>query len=142
MSSNAVQKMDPRAAVFTISVAAHLSGMHPQTLRTYDRLGLVQPQRTRGRGRRYSVHDINKLRLIQQLSQGEGINLNGIQRILQMDAEIEALRESLAQVARERDEALARRDEERIFTAGPTGAVNLGRQRVRQVLALPPASER
>lgn len=142
MSSNAVQKMDPRAAVFTISVAAHLSGMHPQTLRTYDRLGLVQPQRTRGRGRRYSVHDINKLRLIQQLSQGEGINLNGIQRILQMDAEIEALRESLAQVARERDEALARRDEERIFTAGPTGAVHLGRQRVRQVLALPPASER
>ncbi|MCT1458371.1 helix-turn-helix transcriptional regulator [Aestuariimicrobium sp. p3-SID1156] len=142
MSSNAVQKMDPRAAVFTISVAAHLSGMHPQTLRTYDRLGLVQPQRTRGRGRRYSVHDINKLRLIQQLSQGEGINLNGIQRILQMDAEIEALRESLAQVARERDEALARRDEERIFTAGPTGAVNLGRQRVRQVLALPPASAR
>lgn len=142
MSSNAVQKMDPRAAVFTISVAAHLSGMHPQTLRTYDRLGLVQPQRTRGRGRRYSVHDINKLRLIQQLSQGEGINLNGIQRILQMDAEIETLRESLAQVAKERDEALARRDEERIFTAGPTGAVNLGRQRVRQVLALPPASER
>lgn len=134
--------MDPRAAVFTISVAAHLSGMHPQTLRTYDRLGLVQPQRTRGRGRRYSVQDINKLRLIQQLSQGEGINLNGIQRILQMDAEIEALRESLAQVARERDEALARRDEERIFTAGPTGAVNLGRQRVRQVLALPPASSR
>ena len=73
--------IDKDAAIFAISVAAELAGMHPQTLRTYDRLGLVVPERTRGRGRRYSMRDVAALRMVQHLSQEEGINLNGIRRI-------------------------------------------------------------
>ena len=70
------------AAVFVISVAATLAGMHPQTLRQYDRLGLVSPGRTPGRGRRYSARDIAMLREVQRLSQDEGINLAGVKRIV------------------------------------------------------------
>jgi MerR family transcriptional regulator/heat shock protein HspR len=71
--------------VYVISVAAQLSGLHPQTLRAYDRLGLVSPGRAAGRGRRYSLRDILILREIQRLSQEEGINLNGIKRILELE---------------------------------------------------------
>src|SRR5580692_11109139 len=71
--------------VYVISVAAQLSGLHPQTLRTYDRLGLVSPGRSTGRGRRYSLRDILILREVQRLSQEEGINLNGIKRILELE---------------------------------------------------------
>ena len=85
-------EMDDTAPVFVISVAAQLAGMHPQTLRTYDRIGLVQPRRTAKRGRRYSARDIAKLRLVQRLSQDEGINLEGIRRILAMQDEIDDLR--------------------------------------------------
>jgi MerR family transcriptional regulator/heat shock protein HspR len=70
--------------VYVISIAAQLSGMHPQTLRTYDRMGLVSPGRTAGRGRRYSARDIAVLREIQRLSQEEGINLAGIKHILDL----------------------------------------------------------
>lgn len=75
--------------VYVISVAAQLSGLHPQTLRAYDRLGLVSPGRAVGRGRRYSLRDILALREVQRLSQEEGVNLSGIKRIL----ELERLRE-------------------------------------------------
>ncbi len=71
--------------VYVISVAAQLSGLHPQTLRAYDRLGLVSPGRAAGRGRRYSLRDIVNLREVQRLSQEEGINLNGIKRILELE---------------------------------------------------------
>ena len=81
------------APIFLISIAAERAGMHPQTLRTYDRLGLVVPQRTRGRGRRYSSRDVDVLREVQRLSQEEGINLAGIKRILQLAAETERLEE-------------------------------------------------
>ncbi|HZE33105.1 MAG TPA: helix-turn-helix transcriptional regulator [Actinoallomurus sp.] len=87
--------MDPfgdESPVYVISVAAELSGLHPQTLRTYDRIGLVSPGRTSGRGRRYSVRDIAALREIQRLSQDEGINLAGIKQILDLQRESEALR--------------------------------------------------
>ena len=87
--------IDKDAAIFAISVAAELAGMHPQTLRTYDRLGLVVPERTRGRGRRYSMRDVAALRMVQHLSQEEGINLNGIRRILQMERRIEQLSEQV-----------------------------------------------
>ena len=136
MMSSQVQIIDHDAAIFTISVAASLAGMHPQTLRTYDRLGLVEPRRAKGRGRRYSPRDVAKLRLIQHLSQDEGINLNGIQRILEMDAENERLREQLARVVEQRDDALARVSHARVFTAETSGAVHLGRVR-RGQLALP-----
>ena len=87
--------MDPfgdDSPVYVISVAAQLSGLHPQTLRTYDRLGLVSPGRTAGKGRRYSMRDILMLREIQRLSQEEGINLAGIKHILDLQREAEALR--------------------------------------------------
>lgn len=83
------------APVFVISVAAQLAGMHPQTLRQYDRLGLVSPSRTRGRGRRYSVRDIDMLREVQRLSQEEGVNLAGIKRVLELQRELEDTRREL-----------------------------------------------
>src|SRR5437764_12138966 len=85
--------------VFVISVAATLAGMHPQTLRQYDRLGLVSPGRTSGRGRRYSARDIAMLRQVQRLSQDEGVNLSGIKRILELENHVEALRARLGELA-------------------------------------------
>ena len=84
--------------VYVISVAAQLSGLHPQTLRAYDRLGLVSPGRAAGGGRRYSLRDILSLREIQRLSQEEGINLNGIKRILDLERELEQARLLAAQL--------------------------------------------
>jgi len=78
--------------VYVISVAANLSGMHPQTLRGYERVGLVTPRRTAGGSRRYSMRDILALREIQRLSQEEQINLNGIKRILDLEREVEQAR--------------------------------------------------
>jgi MerR family transcriptional regulator/heat shock protein HspR len=89
-------------------VAAELSGLHPQTLRAYDRLGLVSPGRSPGRGRRYSMRDILALREVQRLSQDEGVNLSGIKRILELADELELARQAVAQlhteIARLRDE--------------------------------------
>ncbi|TKK89814.1 MerR family transcriptional regulator [Herbidospora galbida] len=87
--------------VYVISVAAQLSGLHPQTLRQYDRLGLVSPGRTAGRGRLYSTRDIVLLREVQRLSQEEGINLAGIKRILELETENLRLRDELNRVATE-----------------------------------------
>lgn len=78
--------------VFVISVAAELSGLHAQTLRSYDRLGLVSPGRTRAGGRRYSARDITLLREVQRLSQEEGVNLAGIKRIIELENKVDALR--------------------------------------------------
>lgn len=84
--------------VYVISVAAQLSGMHPQTLRAYDKIGLVRPGRSQGRGRRYSMRDILALREIQRLSQEEGINLNGIKLILDQLRELEQARRLVAEL--------------------------------------------
>src|SRR5579871_5152385 len=84
--------------VYVISVAASLSGMHPQTLRGYERVGLVAPRRTAGGGRRYSMRDILTLRQIQRLSQDEKINLEGIKRILDLERELEQARLMAAQL--------------------------------------------
>lgn len=81
----------PDAPVYVISVAAELAGMHPQTLRQYDRLGLVSPARSGGRNRLYSARDIDRLREVQRLSES-GINLEGIRRILHLEAEVAMLR--------------------------------------------------
>ena len=86
------------APVFVISVAATLAGMHPQTLRQYDRLGLVTPGRTAGRGRRYSARDIAVLREVQRLSHDEGINLAGIKRILELENHVAALQSRVAEL--------------------------------------------
>ncbi|HEV2374382.1 MAG TPA: helix-turn-helix transcriptional regulator [Streptosporangiaceae bacterium] len=87
--------------LYVISVAAELSGLHPQTLRAYDRLGLVSPGRAPGRGRRYSLRDILALREVQRLSQEEGVNLSGIKRILELDAELMRTRDALASLTAE-----------------------------------------
>src|SRR3954467_253982 len=84
--------------VYVISVAAQLSGLHPQTLRQYDRLGLVSPDRTAGRGRRYSARDIELLRQVQQLSQDEGVNLAGIKRIIELENQVAALQSRVAEL--------------------------------------------
>ena len=86
---------------FLISVAAELSGMHAQTLRTYDRLGLVSPRRTSGGGRRYSQHDVDLLRQVQRLSQDEGVNLAGIKRIIELTNQVEALQDRVQEMAEE-----------------------------------------
>ncbi|WP_106248529.1 heat shock protein transcriptional repressor HspR [Allonocardiopsis opalescens] len=93
--------------VYVISVAAELSGLHPQTLRQYDRLGLVSPGRASGRGRRYSMRDITLLREVQRLSQEEGINLAGIKRILELEQQVEELRAQLFHLHNELDAARA-----------------------------------
>lgn len=86
---------------FLISVAAELAGMHAQTLRTYDRLGLVTPQRSAGGGRRYSQRDVDLLREVQRLSQDEGVNLAGIKRIIELTNQVEALQQRLVEMAEE-----------------------------------------
>lgn len=91
--------------VFVISVAAELAGMHPQTLRQYDRLGLVTPGRTGGGGRRYSARDVALLREVQRLSHDEGVNLAGIKRIIDLESQVDALRHRVAELAAELDNA-------------------------------------
>ena len=124
------QPFDPDAAVFPVSVAASLADMHPQTLRGYDRLGLVVPLRARGRGRRYSLRDVAKLRHVQQLSQGEGINLEGIRRILSLEEENDALREQVEYLS-ETVHRVQSRTQPRVFTADEFGGVDHGRTRRR-----------
>src|SRR2546423_3497172 len=91
------------APVYVISVAATLAGMHPQTLRQYDRIGLVSPGRTSGRGRRYSARDIAMLREVQRLSQEDGVNLSGIKRILELENQVEAMRGRITELMAELD---------------------------------------
>src|SRR6201987_3379084 len=89
------------ARTFLISVAAELAGMHAQTLRTYDRLGVVSPGRTSGGGRRYSQRDVELLRQVQRLSQDEGVNLAGIKRIIELTNQVEALQARVKEMAEE-----------------------------------------
>ncbi|GAB3140265.1 MULTISPECIES: heat shock protein transcriptional repressor HspR [unclassified Amycolatopsis] len=95
------QEGDEETPVFVISVAAQLAGMHAQTLRTYDRQGLVSPGRTSGGGRRYSMRDIALLREVQRLSQEDGVNLAGIKRIIELENQVDALRARLAELTEE-----------------------------------------
>jgi MerR family transcriptional regulator, heat shock protein HspR len=79
-------------AVYIISVAAELAGVHPQTLRIYERKGLLRPKRTSGNTRRYSERDIDRLQMIQQLTQGQGINLAGVKMIMELEEQMQDLR--------------------------------------------------
>ena len=97
------------AAVFVISVAAELAGMHAQTLRQYDRLGLVRPGRTAGGGRRYSPRDVALLREVQRLSQEDGVNLAGIKRIIDLESQVEALQQRVHELIAELEVAESRR---------------------------------
>jgi MerR family transcriptional regulator, heat shock protein HspR len=112
MSDRVFGPVPEDAPVFVISVAAQLAGMHAQTLRQYDRLGLVTPGRTVGGGRRYSARDVALLREVQRLSQDEGVNLAGIKRIIDLESHVDALRARLTELATELERAhaeLARR---------------------------------
>jgi MerR family transcriptional regulator, heat shock protein HspR len=97
------------APVFVISVAAELAGMHAQTLRQYDRLGLVSPGRTPGGGRRYSPRDVTLLREVQRLSQEDGVNLAGIKRIIDLESQVEALEARVHELLEALDLSEARR---------------------------------
>ena len=114
------ERVPDDAPVFVISVAARLAGMHAQTLRQYDRLGLVSPDRTGGGGRRYSARDVALLREVQRLSQDEGVNLAGIKRIIELESQVDALRARLAEVRAELDHALV---ELRAASGPPTALV-------------------
>ena len=107
--------------IFVISVAAELADMHPQTLRQYDRLGIVKPSRAPGKSRRYSQRDVNMLREVQRLSQ-EGVSLEGIKRILELENQVAALQSRIQELTEE----LGRRPQSfdsRIFAAGAAGDV-------------------
>lgn len=109
-------------ATFVISVAAELAGMHPQTLRQYDRLGLVSPARTKGRGRRYTARDIQRLRDVQRMSKEEGINLAGIHRVLELERRVERLESERDRMRLRLDEVSMRKN--RVFAASSTGEVS------------------
>jgi len=117
---------DDDAPVFVISVAAELAGMHAQTLRQYDRIGLVSPSRTRGGGRRYSTRDVQLLREVQRLSQ-EGVSLAGIQRILELENHVAALQSRVEELSTHLAEAQAAQAAltagARVFAVGPRGEV-------------------
>jgi MerR family transcriptional regulator/heat shock protein HspR len=101
----AAAAQEPARAVYVISVAAELAGLHPQTLRIYERKGLVDPARTGGGSRRYSDDDIALLRRIQELT-NEGLNLAGVQRVLALEAEVAALRQAVTEARRGAEEAV------------------------------------
>ncbi|GAB3549982.1 helix-turn-helix transcriptional regulator [Arthrobacter tumbae] len=111
--------VDINMPIYVISVAAELADMHPQTLRQYDRLGLVIPSRASGRARRYSQRDVNVLREVQRLSQ-EGVSLEGIRRILELENQVLALQHRVSELT---DELAQRRRSEttRVFAAGLAG---------------------
>lgn len=113
---------DDERPVFVISVAAELAGMHAQTLRQYDRLGLVTPSRTRGGGRRYSNRDVSLLREIQRLSQEEGVSLPGIARILSLQDRVLELERRLDALSDELRAARAAHTH-RVFSVSPTGDI-------------------
>jgi len=102
MAENENPEHSDDEAVYVISVASQLSGMHPQTLRQYDKLGLVSPGRASGRGRRYSLRDIASLRNIQRLV-GDGINLAGIKRIMELESAVASMAIEMAKLRTEVD---------------------------------------
>lgn len=115
-------QVNPDAPVFAIAVAAELSGMHPQTLRQYDRIGLVVPGRTRGGSRRYSVRNIEQLREVAQLS-AEGMSLPAIARLLDLEDEVRRLRHRVTELEHELHRERTNRPGVRVFAAGSTGQV-------------------
>lgn len=114
--------VDESTPMFAIAVAAELAAMHPQTLRQYDRLGLVSPTRTAGQSRRYSMRDVVQLREIARLS-AEGLNLEGIRRILELENEVTALRGRVRELESALADELLTKPGRRVFAAGSEGDV-------------------
>ncbi|THG33890.1 MerR family transcriptional regulator [Glaciibacter flavus] len=114
--------MDEHSPLFVISVAAELAGMHPQTLRQYDRLGLVSPSRTAGKSRRYSMRDVVQLREIARLG-GEGVSLEGIRRILDLENQVSDLSRRVRELEGALADELVNRPGRRVFAAGSAGEI-------------------
>ena len=114
--------MDEQSPIFAIAIAAELAAMHPQTLRQYDRLGLVSPTRTAGKSRRYSMRDVMQLREIARLS-AEGLNLEGIRRMLELENQVAALQSRVRELEVALADELLNRPGRRIFAAGGSGDV-------------------
>ncbi|MEO6532960.1 MAG: MerR family transcriptional regulator [Pseudolysinimonas sp.] len=114
--------IDENSPLFAIAIAAELSGMHPQTLRQYDRLGMVSPRRTAGQSRRYTMRDVVQLREIARLS-AEGLNLEGIRRILDLENQVSALAARVHELESTLADELLARPGRRIFAAGAEGDV-------------------
>jgi MerR family transcriptional regulator, heat shock protein HspR len=117
-------EIDETTPLFVISVAAELSGMHPQTLRQYDRMGLVSPTRTQGKSRRYTVQDVAKLREIQRLST-EGVSLEGIRRVMNLVDENADLKQRVRDLERELANQVMSQPGNRVFAAGEQGVIRL-----------------
>lgn len=114
--------VDENSPLFAIAIAAELSGMHPQTLRQYDRLGMVSPRRTAGQSRRYTMRDVVQLREIARLS-AEGLNLEGIRRILDLENQVSALTARVRELEATLADELLARPGRRVFAAGAEGDV-------------------
>ncbi len=114
--------MDETSPIFAITVAAELAGMHPQTMRQYDRIGLVVPQRTAGKSRRYSLRDIVQLKEIAALT-AEGLNLEGIRRIVGLENRVTELSIRVRELEHALAEELLNRPGRRVFAAGQQGDV-------------------
>lgn len=147
----AEHEIDDEAPILAIATAAELTGMHPQTLRQYDRLGLVVPARTQGGSRRYSLRHVEQLREIARLS-GEGMSLPGIARIIELENRVRELHTRVRDLEARVEAELASRPGARVFAAGSSGSVITLRRgrRVRRATeivlwrprhALPPASD-
>ena len=113
---------DEELALYVISVAAELSGLHPQTLRQYDRIGLVSPSRARGRGRRYSLRDIALLRNVSRMV-GEGINLAGIKRIIELESAMSNMAIEVAKLRIEVDALLESNPEKALVARRRTNLI-------------------
>lgn len=113
-------QLDRYTPVFAIAAAAELAEMHPQTLRQYDRIGLVCPKRTRGNTRRYSLHDVAQLREVARLS-AEGLSLEGIRRVFQLEAQVHELESRVRDLERTLAQEQLRRPDRRVFAAGSAG---------------------
>ncbi|WP_072314585.1 heat shock protein transcriptional repressor HspR [Agrococcus sp. Marseille-P2731] len=116
--------LDEASPIFSIAAAAELAGLHAQTLRQYDRLGLVEPARTAGNTRRYSMRDVGRLKQVQLLS-GEGVSLEGIRRILEMSDENRELRARVRQLESALADAVMQQAGRRVFAAGHAGITTL-----------------
>src|SRR6516165_1395530 len=139
MSGNPFEVADD-SPVYVISVAAELAGLHPQTLRAYDRLGLVSPGRASGRGRRYSLRDVLLLREVQRLSQEDGVNLSGIKQILELGAELDRARRMIAEMTAEMAQLRAELESTRAVAARLVPVRNLSGSAAPAPQQAPPAA--
>ncbi|WP_394279122.1 heat shock protein transcriptional repressor HspR [Microbacterium sp.] len=124
------EQIDEEAPILAIAMAAELAGMHPQTLRQYDRSGLVVPARTRGGSRRYSLRHVAQLREVAQMS-ADGVSLPAISRIIELENEVRMLRREVSELRYRLREEVAQRPGARVFAAGASGAVVTLRQGAR-----------